>query len=166
LPDSISLLRKRLRLRKLGVNISSFRCASQLSSSVSISSFSNVLCSGVSFATHFALSNLGVAGDVEEKPLATLPAGLEEFAPDFGPPKKEVMLASVFGFLACAGDEEGRLFALRFRGPPIGEDMINLNWEIMGFLKYKTGRQDGIDCEVSLEGLCDWKSTPYSNWVW
>ena len=42
--------------------MSSFSTASQLSSSVSISSASKSFCSGVSFSTHFALSNLGAAG--------------------------------------------------------------------------------------------------------
>lgn len=129
MPVSISLFRKRLSSIKLGVRISSFRCANQLSSSVSISSFTKVLCSGVSFATHLALSNLGVAGVVEMIPPAVLPMGLEKVEVDFGAPKKDVMLESVFGFLPCTGEEEGRLSPLRFSGPPIEEDMGQAAWK-------------------------------------
>jgi hypothetical protein len=89
---------------------------------VSISSFNSVFCSGVSFATHLALSNLGNAEVVEAKPL-TVPVDPEETEADFGPPKKDVMLASVRDFLGAAAVDDGRFSALRFGGAPIGDDI-------------------------------------------
>ncbi len=63
-PPICSLLRNRFKARKSLLRSSSFRCASQLSSSVSISRARRSLCSGVSFSTHFALSNLGAGAVV------------------------------------------------------------------------------------------------------
>lgn len=83
----------------------------------------------MSFATHFALSNLGVAGDVETNEFR-VPVGLEEDDVDFGVPKKEVMLVSVLGFLGSAGDEERLLSALRFWGPPIGDGIATVDWRV------------------------------------
>jgi hypothetical protein len=82
----------------------------------------------VSFAIHFALSNLGIPTPVEENPLVAVPAVLEELKVDFGAPKKDVMLASVFDFLASAGEDEERLLALRFSDPPIGKDIAMMDW--------------------------------------
>lgn len=56
-PLSCSFLRKRFKSRKSFVTISSFSCDSQLSSREAISSASKSFCSGVSFSTHFPLSN-------------------------------------------------------------------------------------------------------------
>ena len=58
-PLSCSFLRKRFKSRKSLVTTSSFNWASQLSSSDAISNASRSFCSGVSFSTHFALSNFG-----------------------------------------------------------------------------------------------------------
>lgn len=59
-PLSCSLFRKRFRSRKSLVTTSSFSWDSQLSSSDAISKASRSFCSGVSFSTHFALSNFGM----------------------------------------------------------------------------------------------------------
>ena len=58
-PLSCSFFRKRFRSRKSFVTISSFNCDSHVSSKDAISSASRSFCSGVSFSTHFPLSNLG-----------------------------------------------------------------------------------------------------------
>ena len=58
-PFSCSFFRKRFRSRKSFVTISSFNWDSQVSSNDAISSASRSFCSGVSFSTHFPLSNLG-----------------------------------------------------------------------------------------------------------
>ena len=57
------------------LNTSSFNCASQLSSNDWISKFNSSFCSGVSFSTHFALSNLGAGVEAEETELATVSTG-------------------------------------------------------------------------------------------
>ncbi len=72
-----------LQLENSGAVMSSFRCASQLSCSVSISSLSSLLCSSVSLAAHFALSNLGACAS-EAAPLL----------------KKDVSEPCCLGFLA------------------------------------------------------------------
>lgn len=59
LPLSCSFFRKRFKSRNSFVTISSFNWDSQVSSKEAISSASKSFCSGVSFSTHFALSNLG-----------------------------------------------------------------------------------------------------------
>ena len=58
-PLSCSLFRKRFSSRKSFVTISSFNWDSHVSSKDAISSASRSFCSGVSFSTHFPLSNLG-----------------------------------------------------------------------------------------------------------
>ena len=58
-PLSCSFFRKRFKSRNSFVTISSFNWDSQVSSNEVISSASKSFCSGVSFSTHFALSNLG-----------------------------------------------------------------------------------------------------------
>jgi hypothetical protein len=79
-------------------------------------------------ATHCPLSNLGVAGDLEESELIVA-AGFDKADADLGAPKKDVMLASVLDFLASAGVEVGRLSALRFTGPQAGEDIVVVDRE-------------------------------------
>lgn len=61
--------------KKSLLSTSSFNCASQLSSNDWISRASNSFCSGVSFSTHFALSNLGAGVEAEETELATVRTG-------------------------------------------------------------------------------------------
>lgn len=97
-PLSPSFLRKRFRLRKLSLVTSSLRAPSQLSCKVSISSLSSSLCSSESFATQASLSNLMgcVAGAVGSD------AGFETFGLGFGAPKKDVIEAFCFGFLAAS----------------------------------------------------------------
>lgn len=56
-PDSHSRLRKRFKSKKFLVRSSSRNSASQLSCSVSISSFNKSRCSSVRLDTHFCLSN-------------------------------------------------------------------------------------------------------------
>jgi len=82
------------------VVISSLRWASQLSCSVSISSWSSSRCSSVNDLTHFALSNLGPAGSepVDAPPVVVVLLLLP--AAGLGAPKKDMMLAFCFGFLA------------------------------------------------------------------
>ena len=58
-PLSCSFFRKRFRSRKSFVTISSFNWDSHVSSRDAISSASRSFCSGVSFSTHFPLSNFG-----------------------------------------------------------------------------------------------------------
>jgi hypothetical protein len=82
----------------------------------------------VSFAIHFALSNFGVAEVVVENPFGAPEEDLDEPKVDFGAPKNDVMLVSVFGFFTSAGEDEGSLLALRFRGPLIGEDIGTMDW--------------------------------------
>ncbi len=75
-PASCSFLRKRFSSKKSLESTSSFNCASQLSSNDWISKANKSFCSGVSFSTHFALSNLGtVAVEAEETVLATVSTG-------------------------------------------------------------------------------------------
>ena len=71
-PLSCSFFRKRFKSRKSFVITSSFSWDSQLSSKEAISSASKSFCSGVSFSTHFALSNLGTgaAGSAEDEAAA------------------------------------------------------------------------------------------------
>ena len=104
-PAFFSCLRKRFRDRNSGLVTSSFSWASQLSSRVSISSWSNSFCSEVNDATHFALLKLELEVDSArfESPL---------FA--FGAPKKEVMLVLTLDFFASAVGAD-RWLALRFR---------------------------------------------------
>ena len=70
-PASCSFLRKRFNSKKSLLSKSSFNCANQLSSNDWISKASKSFCSGVSFSTHFALSNLGTGVEAEETVLAT-----------------------------------------------------------------------------------------------
>jgi hypothetical protein len=111
LSESISLCRKRFSSRKSLCNTSSRRWASQLGSSVSISSFKSFLCSLDRPETHLSLSNLMGAGSVA--------VGDDEGA-DFvdkfaalGAPKKEVKFASFLGFFKSK-DEAVSGSALRF----------------------------------------------------
>ena len=63
--------------KKSLLSTSSFNCASQVSSKDSISNANNSFCSGVSFSTHFALSNLGAGVEAEETELATVSTGAD-----------------------------------------------------------------------------------------
>ena len=110
-PESISLCRKRLRSRKSLCNTSSRRWASQLGSSVSISSFKSILCSTDRLETHLSLSNLIGAGSVAvgDDEGADL---VDTFAA-LGAPKKEAKFASFLGFFKSK-DEAVSGSALRF----------------------------------------------------
>lgn len=99
--------------------ISSLSNASQLSSKVSISSFSSSLCSLVSFSTHFCLLKLTAGGwaGAEAAGAAVELGLLDVVAPlagvVLGAAKNDVMLAFCLGFLASEADS-GPL-ALRLR---------------------------------------------------
>lgn len=85
---AISLAKNFFRSKNSLLVTSSLRCASQLSSRVSISSWRSSLCSSLRLATHLSLSKVG-AGDSTlgaEEPLV-------EEDTIFGAPKKDVMLA-------------------------------------------------------------------------
>lgn len=103
--------------------ISSFRTASQLSCSVSISSLSNAFCSSVRPATHFSLSNFR-AGAVSVGPLDGFVDDVDELV--LGGPKKLVIELFALGFLASAATMSA---ALRLR------DMIKAvkwkNWVVL-----------------------------------
>lgn len=104
-PLSFSFFKNLFRSKKSLVSISSFNCASQLSCNVSISKVSNSLCSGVNFASHFSLSNLGAAmGGSAGLGLVKEDNGevLEDAPSDAGCLKKEVIAALAFGFLVEA----------------------------------------------------------------
>ena len=75
-PLSCSFFRKRFRSRKSFVTISSFNCDSHVSSNDAISNASKSFCSGVSFSTHFPLSNLG-SGAAFASAAAEGPAGAD-----------------------------------------------------------------------------------------
>lgn len=96
--DFISFCRNRFRLRNSSVTISSFRCDSQLSSRVSISSCRSSFFSGESDATHFALLKCKVGGVELEV------AGFRV--------KNDEMLPFAFGLFASAVESE-RWLALR-----------------------------------------------------
>ena len=64
-PAWCSCLRKRLSSRNEGLVTSSLRGPSHDSCRYSISNASRSFCSGLSFSTHFALSNLVVGADAE-----------------------------------------------------------------------------------------------------
>lgn len=108
-PLSFSLFKNFLSSKKSLVNSSSFKWASQLSCSVSISNFSSSFCSSVNFSSHFSLSNAGAAtggssglGLVKEDKgdvWVVAPAGLGTEA---GCLKKDVMLALALGFFATS----------------------------------------------------------------
>jgi hypothetical protein len=110
LSESISLCRKRFSSRKSLCNTSSRRWASQLGSSVSISSFKSFLCSPDRPETHLSLSNLMGAGSaaVGDDEGADF---VDKFA--LGAPKKEVKLASFLGFFK-SNDEAVSGSAVRF----------------------------------------------------
>lgn len=93
-PAAVSLSRNFFNSRNSLHVMSSFKCASQLSSSVSISSLRSSLCSGVRSATHFRLSNLAVVAE------ASTGFG-------FGAPKNDAMLPSALGIFVfvCASRE-------------------------------------------------------------
>jgi hypothetical protein len=142
LPESFSRLRKRFSSRKLLLVNSSLSAASQLSSSVSISSLRSSRCSSVNLATHASLSNLGAAGwptkDVRETgafafavtaPAVTDPLPLaaaavvvvvevavvclvDTVATGLGALKKEAIFPLILGFLASSA---ARSAALRLR---------------------------------------------------
>ena len=103
-PLAISCLRKRLRLRNDGETRRSERCGSQLSSRVSISSFSRSFCSAVKPAIHFCLSNLAATAFTV-----------------LGAPKNEVMLAFFFAFLASVAISA----ALRLTPDMMGSKFVN-----------------------------------------
>lgn len=97
----VSRASQRLRSRNSLVRISSLRRASQLTSSVSISSWRSSRCSGVRPSTHFCLSNLEAtrsAAEVEELAPALLAAPAP--AAGFGAAKKDMMLPFCLAFLA------------------------------------------------------------------
>jgi hypothetical protein len=87
LPDSTSLRRKRLRFRKSGLIMSSFRSSSQLSSNVLISNCRSDFCSTERDCIHACLSNL-------------VADGLSVDDTTFGCPKNEVKVAFALGFFA------------------------------------------------------------------
>ena len=134
---SFSFFRNRFRFRNSGVTTSSFRCASQLSSSVSISSCNSSFCSGVRVATHFSLlkeldRGAGTVSFVPEPLVFVLRAlGL-------GTPKKAVMLPPL-GFLVSAAGLE-RLSAFRLTA--------GLTMAKSGGRGYRRGRRrvDSIQC--------------------
>lgn len=95
----VSRASQRLRSRNSLVRISSLRRASQLTSSVSISSWRSSRCSGVRPSTHFCLSNLEVTGSEVEVEVEEPAAALVE-APGFGAAKKDMMLPFCLAFLA------------------------------------------------------------------
>src|SRR5438046_2979074 len=119
-PLLFSRCRNRLSSRNPSDKISSFRCASQLSCSVSISSFSSSFCSGVSFSTHLALSNFGVATGAAggAPPPAFEPVPL---LVAFGASKKDVIFPFAFGFLVSLA---ARSAALRL------SDIVNVGRQI------------------------------------
>lgn len=111
-PESTSFCRKRLRSRNSLLTTSSLRCASQLGSKVSISSFKSFFCSSDKVDTHLSLSNL--TGGASEDAALGDDDGADEVVVlvVFGAPKNEVRLASFLGFLRS--DEEAvRTSALR-----------------------------------------------------
>jgi hypothetical protein len=88
------------------------RCASQEGCRVSSSSLRRDFCSGIRLASNFALSNFTGPGSGAEVVLPlVLVRGVPLAADDLGAPKKEVRVASFFGFLRSAAD---RASALRF----------------------------------------------------
>ena len=101
LPDSTSFFRNLFSSRKSLDTISSFRWASQLSCKVSISSLSNSFCSSDNVPSHSDLLNLEmmVLSSLAWSPLPSLLAAASVPAARLGCPKKDVMLASAFGFL-------------------------------------------------------------------
>lgn len=132
------------------MTISSFKTASQLSSSVLISNCNNVFCSSVNPATHFALSNLtagsgaAVQFATERALLADLTAAEEEAVlatgPDLGALKKDVMLASCkccLGFLASG---PGWVAALRLRAEDIATcaELVVVEWRWL--FRWEIGR--------------------------
>ena len=78
------------------LSTSSFNCASQVSSNVSISKANNSFCSAVSFSTHFALSNLGAGVEAEETELATVSTGADVV----------LVVTDVESSVAARGEEE------------------------------------------------------------
>jgi hypothetical protein len=106
--ESISFCKKRLRFKKLVDISSSFSCASQLESSVSISSLSSSFCSGFRDEIHASLSNLTGVGSGTEPlgapPLVFGTAGL-------GAPKNDDKVPSFFGRFSSA--ESARATPLR-----------------------------------------------------
>src|SRR3569833_2574656 len=101
LPACTSRSRNFLSSRNSGEVISSFSRASQLSWSVSISSFSMRFCSSVSLATHFALSKFEADASPADD---LLPFAL-------GAAKNEVSVPCCLAFLASFS---GKLPAFRF----------------------------------------------------
>lgn len=113
LPCSFSALKKRFKAIKSGLTISSFNCASQLAWRYLISISSSSLCSALSLATHFSLSNFGAAEEVSELAVAVADAEAEVVVEEAGAAKKDVMLAFALGFLML---EAARSAALRLSG--------------------------------------------------
>lgn len=115
LEPAISLARNLFRSRNSLLVTSSLRCASQLSSRVSISSRSSSFWSSLRPATHLALSNVGAGDSVRgAEPLV-------EEETTLGAPKKDVMLAlPVLAFLLAST----LVAALRLSV----EDMVSYVW--------------------------------------
>lgn len=113
LPCSFSALKKRFKAINSGLTISSFNCASQLAWRYLISISNNSLCSALSLATHFSLSNFGAAEEVSELAVAVAEAEAEAEVEEEGAAKKDVMLAFALGFLML---EAARSAALRLSG--------------------------------------------------
>lgn len=99
-PASCSFFRKRFRSRNSLLSTSSFNCASQLSSNDWISNASRSFCSGVSFSTHFSLSNLGpFAAGAEVAALALANTGAVAVV-------GEVLVFGDVSLLSVVGEEE------------------------------------------------------------
>ena len=128
-PESSSLWRKRFSSKNSLLVTSSLRCASQLGSRVSISSFKSFFCSSLRLDTHLSLSNLTGGGSVED-PLGD-DDGLVDELVVLGAPKKEVRLESFFGFFRSL-EEAVSGSALRLRVAMLVNDRrpLGCNWTI------------------------------------
>ena len=97
--------------------MSSFNWDSQVSSSVSISKASRSFCSGVSFSSHFALSNFANVVEVTTGAVAVLDApntGATAFV--------EPTALKVVSFPAVKGEDEGGELEAGFAAAPAGEE--------------------------------------------
>jgi len=135
LPPSCSRFRNFFSSRNSLLVTSSFNSFSQLSSSVSISNFSNSLCSSVNFFTHASLSNFTAAGESRVVSVP-VPAAfvLEETV--LGWPKNEVIEPSDLGFLES---ERGSSEALRLRDMVMLERRKRSRRDSLNFVKENSG---------------------------
>lgn len=128
-PLSCSRFRNLFRSKNSLVSTSSFNCASQLSSKVAISNAKRSFCSGVSFSTHFCLSNFtagAVAAALDVKSEAVVfsveVVGWADGSPeavgeeeDKGDDDEAVEATAVAGFAGAEGDEKKEvMLALAF----------------------------------------------------